>query len=81
MPIAVQIRSSDASPTPTVTAAARVSVPGTLRSIPPVMITSIWPSAVIARNVPKGATELSPGPLSASGAQIAATTTRSTIAR
>jgi hypothetical protein len=41
IPIAVQIRSSDECPTPTVTTAARVKVPGTLRSMPPVMITSI----------------------------------------
>ena len=49
-------------PSPTVTTAARVNVPGTLRSIPPVMITSIWPSAVMARNVPNGAIELGPVP-------------------
>ena len=45
-------------PAPTVTTAARVRVPGTLRSMPPVMITSIWPSAVMARNVPNGAIAL-----------------------
>ena len=48
--------------------------------MPPVMITSIWPSAVMARNVPKGAMALSPGPRSVAGAQIDATTTRSAIA-
>ncbi len=50
-------------------------MPGTLRSIPPVMITSIWPSAAMARNVPNGAIELRAGPFSVAGAQIAATTT------
>ena len=62
------------------TTAARVSVPGTLRSIPPVMITSIWPSAVMARNVPNGAIELRPGPRSVAGAQIEAMTASSAIA-
>ena len=80
MPMAVQMRSSDPCPTPTVITAARVSVPGTLRSMPPVMITSIWPSAVMARNVPNGAIELRPGPRSVAGAQIEAMTTSSAIA-
>ena len=79
-PIAVKMRSSDACPTPTVTTAARVNVPGTLRSMPPVMITSIWPRAVIARNVPNGAIALKPGLLRVAGAQIDATRTSSAIA-
>ena len=62
------------------TTAASVNVPGTLRSIPPVMITSICPSAVMARNVPNGAIEFRAGPLSVAGAQIEATTTSSAIA-
>ena len=62
------------------TTAAKVSVPGTLRSIPPVMITSIWPSAVIARSAPNGAIELRAGPSSVAGAQIDATTTSRAIA-
>ena len=74
------MRSSDPCPTPTVITAASVSVPGTLRSIPPVMITSIWPSAVMARNVPNGAIELRPGPRSVAGAQIDAMTASSAIA-
>jgi hypothetical protein len=57
-----------------------VKVPGTLRSMPPVMTTSIWPSAVIARNVPKGAMVLRPGPVSVAGAQIEATRARTPIA-
>jgi hypothetical protein len=79
-PMAAQIFSSEVLPTPTVIIAASVSVPGTLRSMPPVMITSIWPSAVMARNVPTGAIALRPGPLRVAGAQIAAMTTRSTMA-
>ena len=39
-------------PDPTMITAARLIVPGTLRSMPPVMITSIWPSAVIANTAP-----------------------------
>ncbi len=62
------------------TTAARVKVPGTLRSMPPVMITNIWPSAAMARNVPKGAMAFSPGPRSVAGAQIDATTARSATA-
>ena len=71
-PTAAQIRSSDPLPTPTVTTAARVRVPGTLRSMPPVMITNIWPRAVMARKVPKGAMALREGPLRVEGAQIKA---------
>ena len=79
-PIAGHMRSSAPCASPTVTTAASVNVPGTLRSMPPVMITSIWPSAVMARNVPNGAIEFRAGPLSVAGAQIDATTTRSAIA-
>ena len=46
--IAIQIRLSDCSPTPAMIIAASVRVPGVLRSMPPVMITNIWPRAVIA---------------------------------
>ena len=50
--MATAMRSSDPSPTPTMITAARLIVPGTLRSIPPVMTTNIWPSAVIPSTAP-----------------------------
>ena len=49
---AIQMRSFDPSPTPTMITAARLIVPGTLRSIPPVMITNIWPRAAIPSTAP-----------------------------
>ena len=79
-PMAVQSRSSEPLPDPDRDHRAEGERPGTLRSMPPVMITSIWPSAVIARNVPKGAIALRPGPRSVAGAQIEATTASSAIA-
>ena len=53
--IAIQIRLSDCSPTPAMIIAASVNVPGVLRSMPPVMITNIWPRAVIASSAANGA--------------------------
>ena len=50
--MAIQMCSFDPSPTPTMITAARLIVPGTLRSIPPVMITNIWPRAVIPSTAP-----------------------------
>ena len=78
--IAIQMRSSDWSPTPAMIIADNVKVPGVLRSIPPVMITSIWPSAVIARSAANGAIADSATLLSVSGTQIDATTTSTTRA-
>jgi hypothetical protein len=52
MGTATQMFSFDPAPTPTMISADRLMVPGTLRSIPPVMITNIWPSAVMARTAP-----------------------------
>ncbi len=52
MAMAIQMFSFDPSPTPTMITAARLMVPGTLRSIPPVMITNIWPRAVMPRTAP-----------------------------
>ena len=79
--IATQICSSDPSPTPTMITAARLIVPGTLRSIPPVMITNIWPSAVIPSTAPNGAIARKATPLSVAGAQMDATTTRRSRAK
>ena len=79
--IAIQMRLSDCSPTPAMIMAASVRVPGVLRSMPPVMITNIWPSAVIARSAPNGAIADNATGLSVSGTQIAATTTRRIRAR
>ncbi len=73
--IASQMRSFDPSPTPTMIIAASVTVPGVLRSMPAVMITSIWPSAVIPSSAPKGAMADRAGLSRVSGTQIAATTT------
>ena len=50
--MATVICSFDPSPTPTMITAARLIVPGTLRSIPPVMITNICPRAVIPSTAP-----------------------------
>jgi hypothetical protein len=50
--IAIQMFSFDPSPTPTMITAARLMVPGTLRSIPPVMMTNIWPRAARPRTAP-----------------------------
>ena len=72
---ASQIRLSDCSPTPTMIIAARVKVPGVLRSMPPVMITNICPRAVIASSAANGAIADSATLLSVSGTQIDATTT------
>ena len=79
--MAIQIRLSDCSPTPAMIIAASVKVPGVLRSMPPVMITNIWPRAVIARSAPNGAIADKATALSVSGTQIAATTTRRIRAR
>ncbi len=79
--IAHPIRASACSPTPTMIMAASVKVPGTLRSMPPVMITSIWPRAVMPRSAPNGAMAERATPPSVAGAQIAATTTSRTSAR
>ena len=81
MRIAIQMRLSDCLPTPATIIAASVSVPGVLRSMPPVMITNIWPSAVIASRAANGAIADSATGLSVSGTQIAATTTSRPRAR
>ncbi len=73
--IAIQIRPSDCLPTPAMIIADSVKVPGVLRSMPPVMITNIWPSAVIARSAANGAMADKATLLSVSGTQIEATTT------
>ncbi len=49
---ATGISSSASAPTPTMITAARDMVPGTLRSIPPVITTSICPRAVIPSSAP-----------------------------
>ena len=79
--IASQMRLSDCSPTPTMIMAANVNVPGVLRSMPPVMITNIWPSAVIASSAADGAIADNATGLSVSGTQIAATITSRVRAR
>ena len=79
--IASQMRPSDCSPTPTMIMAASVKVPGVLRSMPPVMITNIWPSAVIASSAADGAIADRATGLSVSGTQIAATMTSRVRAR
>ena len=56
--------------------AARLIVPGTLRSIPPVMITNIWPRAAIPSTAPYGAIARKATPLRVAGAQMDATMTR-----
>ena len=79
--IAIPMRPSDCLPTPAMIMAASVSVPGVLRSMPPVMITNIWPSAVIARSAANGAIADNATVLSVSGTQIDSTTTSRTSAR
>jgi hypothetical protein len=64
-------------PTPTMITAASENVPGVLRSMPPVMITSIWPRAVIPRRAPYGAMARRADPPRVAGAQIEATITSS----
>ena len=55
--------------------AASVNVPGVLRSMPPVMMTNIWPSAVSASSAANGAIADNATRLSVSGTQIDATMT------
>ena len=50
--IAVPMFAFDPAPTPTMITAARLIVPGTLRSIPPVMTTNIWPRAAMPSTAP-----------------------------
>ena len=75
---AIHIRSSDCWPTPTMSRPPSKNVPGTLKSIPPVMITSIWPSAVMARRAQGNLAQAGP---ERGRAQIEATTTNRINAR
>ena len=70
--MATTILPSSPLPTPTSTFATRTITPGIERSMPPVMITSIWPRPVTARNVMNGRIPLeNEEPESVSGAMIA----------